>query len=296
MKNIVIIGGTGFIGSHIYKKLQQKGDNVYIVTRQKIQSKEKNIHFVQGDLQDGSSFKRLASRLPQSFYLIDVAALIPTPGKNVTAEEYIDANVHSHVQFFEFFTERIQKVIYISTVDVYGRMKGNSFQEKNVCEPLTPYGLSKLLLEEYYLFAQRILNIPVTIFRLSQVYGPGAHPFNALPKFLDLAVQGETITVFGKGEEKRTYVHVHDVVQAVLLAVQKKKTGIYNVAGTETCSLRQLLNMVQKQSPQPVKIIFAKRQKLLQHQKMSIAKIQRELGFRPLISLEQGIHDYFTVC
>lgn len=296
MKNIVLTGGTGFIGTQVHKRLQKMGYNLFILTRKKLQSKEKNVHFVRCDLSSDVSIKRCASCLPAAFVLIDLAAQIPIPGKVIPLQEYIDMNVESHIKFFEFMKERIQKVIYVSTVDVYGNMEGKSFVEIQQRKPLTDYGLSKFLLEEFYLFAQRNCNTPITILRLSQVYGLGAHPYNALPKFLDAAHRGEAVTLFGKGEEKRTYVHVDDVVQAVVLAVQKKKSGIYNVAGKETYSLQQLLKTVQKQSPKPLTIVFEKRQKPLSHQKMSIAKIQKELGFRPIISLEQGIHDYFTLC
>ena len=296
MKNIVLTGGTGFVGSHLREKLHGLGFSVFVITRHKQKHTKNGIHFLQADLQDVVSLKKLASQLPSTFICIDAAAHIPVPGATTSIEQYLQENFLSHVSFFELYKSRIQKVVYLSTVDVYGKMIGSALKESQPCRTLTSYGLSKFLLEQYYLFAQESFHIPVVILRLSQVYGSGAHPFNALPTFLSLATQKKSLILYGKGEEKRTYVHVDDVAQAVLLAVTKNKTGVYNVAGSQTCSLHDLIDRIKKSAPYPVEVQFQKRQKPLHHQHISIKKIQIELNFHPSVSLKQGIQNYLQLC
>ncbi len=293
MKTVVVTGGTGFIGTPVVSALLASHYKVIVLTRIQKKSSQKNLSFVACDFFHPQLFSKLAKKLPKKFILLDIGAKIPT-GETVSIRNYIETNCISHIALVEAVQAHIEKIVFLSTVDVYGAMQGKKLVEDQVKNPLTSYGLSKALLEDFYLFFHREQSIPVTLLRLSQVYGPGAHPINALPRFLNQVQKQETLCLFGKGEETRTYIHIQDVVQAILLSIKKSHTGIYNVAGEETKTLGQLLTLVKQFSPIPIHVEQKPRVKPIMHQRMDISKIKKELNFHPNISLEQGIKNFYA--
>lgn len=162
------------------------------------------------------------------------ASLEVSNGLKNPAEE-AQTNIVGTINIVEACRRSGARLFYASSGAVYGRQEKQPLKEDSPLEPHWPYGVSKLAGEKYVEQARLLHGLKTTSFRYSIVYGVGEWFGRAHTMFIRSALKGKPIVVFGDGEQTRDYIHVSDIVDAHMLALEAGATGVYNLgSGTGT--------------------------------------------------------------
>ncbi|MEM4389304.1 MAG: SDR family NAD(P)-dependent oxidoreductase [Candidatus Micrarchaeia archaeon] len=306
---ILVTGAAGFIGSHVCEALVSRGNNVigvdnfdsFLYNRR---IKERNIaalkknrlfKLVRADIRDTKRMKSLVAQAkPEAvIHLAAKAGVRPSLERPL---EYADVNVNGTISLLEACKNaKLKTFIFGSSSSVYGINNKVPFSEEDpIAQPISPYAASKRAAELFCFTYSHLYGIPVTVLRLFTVYGPRQRPDLAIHKFVRLISEGKEIPVFGDGSMKRDYTYIDDIVQGILAALEKPFSfEIFNLGGSRTVSLNELITLIEKNvgkkakithlPPQPgdVPITYA-----------DISKARRMLGYEPRTSIDEGIKKF----
>lgn len=284
--SLVLTGATGFLGRHLVSSLQDSAYQVQAISRSP-KTSQGQVHYLQADLEQLATLEAIRPDIQDAEILVDLAALIPKSGQQAGFEAFYEANVNSHIRLLEQLPA-LKKVVYASTIDVYGPMGAAAHHEGLLPQPTNTYGLTKLWMEQYYQQYCRAKGIDLTILRFTQLYGPGDPIIKVIPIFIDRILKKKPLTLKGTGEDLRCYLYVADAVQAIELALTSSKTGIFNVAGEQLTSMNDLVACLEKISPYPIEI-----ERIAgappRHYYMDASKIRANWGFQQRYLLEDGL-------
>lgn len=297
-KVILVTGGAGFIGSHIVDALVQRGDNVVVVDNLSTGSKS-NINlrakFYHRDICESQLSQVFEQETPQVVCHQAAQTIIP---KSVSqpifdAEQNILGSLNLLLNCVKY---GVRKIVYASSGGaVYGEPRYQPVDERHPVNPLSPYGVSKHVVEHYLELYHSQNGLDYVVLRYANVYGPRQNPdaeAGVVAIFTRQMIMGEQPTIFGIGDKTRDYVHVRDIVEANLLAIDKSVTGIYNIGtGIETqdqeilAAIAELLGYRYPPRYAPV------RKGEIFRICLNSSKAREELGWQPFISLKQGLVD-----
>jgi len=276
---ILITGSSGFIGSHLVSKHREQGDEIFC-----FDVKESLRH----DIQDGSSIKEAFNKFNPDAVYHCAGQVQPSFGEE---RPYADImlNLYGMINVLKAMEGGDAKMVYTSTGAVYG-LSPLPHKEDMLCKPVCNYGVSKLAAEMYLQKWVATEGIDAKIVRFSSVYGPGRH-YGPINIFLEKAVEGRNITVFGSGSQTRDFVHVDDVVQGMNLVLDRGGRGeVYNVGTGKETSVQEVAKVINNLHPEAK--IEHKREVGsvydLPRSWFDITKIQG-LGYIPRIDLDLGI-------
>jgi UDP-glucose 4-epimerase len=294
---ILITGGAGFIGSHIADACVKKGHHVAVIdnfTTGKRKNLDPNITCYKMDVEDRTALKKIfESEKPDvvshQAALASVIASVEDPATTMKV------NVTGTVSLLcESVKAGVKKFIFASTGGaIYGNPQALPVSEDAPPEPLSPYGLSKLLAEEAIHYYHRTAKLEYCIFRYPNVYGPRQNPkgeAGVVAIFGGQMKEGITPTIFGDGAKTRDYLHVADIVRAHMIALEGEVNDTLNLGwGKEVTdkeiydSCAHVCNFKKDPNHEPVREGEALRISL------DAAKAKRVLGWEPRITLEEGI-------
>ena len=310
-KKVIITGGAGFIGSNFIHYLLKKDQCVEIINYDKLTyagnlwnlkdiEDNSNYHFIKGDICDKNKLETAFKEYSPE-YVINFAAESHVDRSIQNPEEFIRTNVLGVQSLLNISHENsVKKYIQISTDEVYGSL-GNSgfFTEKNQLEPNSPYSASKasadLLARAYY----KTYSFPVIVTRCSNNYGPYQFPEKLIPLIISNCLNGKKIPVYGDGLNIRDWIYVEDHCSAIDAVMQKGEIGeIYNIGGnnekTNIEILKTIISILSEKIPESdiseSLISFVEDRK--GHDRryaIDSSKIQKELGWKPAVSFEEGI-------
>jgi len=245
----LVTGGAGFIGSHIAEALvNDLGAEVIVYDNLSVGSRNNvpaGCTLVVGDIRDKSALTEAMKGIDVVFHN---AAFVSIRGSFERIRDDIETNCLGTVNVLEVAREmRVQKVVFASSMAVYGKPHRIPVVESDILQPVSPYGLSKTRGEMYCKWLSNAFAVNIVVLRYFNTYGARQTPsayVGVLTTFINQALDGSPLTVFGDGSQTRDFVWVKDVARANVLAATKDVTGIFNVAsGTET-SINQLADMV----------------------------------------------------
>lgn len=291
---VLVTGGTGFLGSHLVAALRQRGYEVVCLVRRKIRWEDAGItcHFV--DLELPEDLARCLKSESSCDAVVHFGAAMPDNAKDVSP--YLAANVTATALLLEAAVDwQVKSIVFASGVTVVGTPSGALVREEDVGIPQHSYILSKKLAEDTCEFYRHTKTVMATSLRITSPYGPGMMPNRVLPRFVNAALSSREITLLGTGSRTQNFVHSSDVVQAVLLALETDKPGVYNVAGRSSVSMLDLARTVVSCVPDcNSKIIFADKPDPQEHIRWEVdgSKAERELGFKASVGLAEGISAY----
>ena len=256
-KKVLVTGGAGFIGSHIAEHFCGLPEDVKVVVLDNFRSGHRRnleayqtqgrLEFVEGSVTDRALVERIAEGVDYIFHL---AAMISVPESLERPYECVDLNVNGTLSVLDAARKHgVKKVVLSSSAAIYGDDPTLPKVEDMRPAPKTPYGITKLDGEYYLEMYRQEFGVPTTSLRYFNVFGPRQDPKSqyaaAVPIFIHRAVRGDTITIYGDGQQTRDFVFVKDVVAAnVLAATTPSMHGVYNVAGGETITILQLAQRI----------------------------------------------------
>ncbi|MBX7106050.1 MAG: NAD-dependent epimerase/dehydratase family protein, partial [Gemmataceae bacterium] len=183
---------------------------------------------------------------------------------------------------------RPAEVRYVSTSSVYGKYA--SGDESLPTRPISPYGVTKLAAEQLCRAYADEIGLPLVTLRYFSVYGPGQRPDMGYHKFARAILLGETIDVFGDGQQVRGNTFIDDCVSATVAALEAPAGEVYNVGGGETACVWDILHKLESIIGRPARTVSRPaRPGDQRHTTADTAKITRHLGWRPTIGLDAGL-------
>jgi UDP-glucose 4-epimerase len=288
----IVTGGAGFIGSHVVEALLARGDDVTVVddlSRGRRENVPESARLVVGDIRSGLEEVFDDARPEVCFHLaaqVDVRVSVERPADDA------DVNVLGTLAVLEGSRRHRTQVVFSSSGGaIYGECNGPA-PESAERRPLAPYGVSKLAGEEYLAAYNRLYGTGHVSLRYGNVYGPRQDPHGeagVVAIFLGRLAAGEAPSIFGDGRQTRDYVYAGDVARASLAAVGRQG-GVLNVGtGTET-SVLELYELCRGVAGSSLEAVEAPaRLGELQRSVLDVSLAERELGWRPEVSLEDGL-------
>ena len=260
--NFLITGGAGFIGGHLTEKLLSPGHKVTVIDNYSTGSprnlarvrSNSNLQVIEEDLLETADLEKLISSSDVVYHLaaaVGVELVVHDPVRTIRT------NVEGSARVLELAAKYHKRVILASTSEVYGKSANQEFNENDDLLIGCPvrsrwsYACSKLL-DEFYLMAyHRNMALPGTVVRFFNTVGPrqtGQYGM-VIPRFVQAALNGQPLKVYGSGEQSRCFCHVFDTVRAlVALADCPDSIGrIYNIGNTTPVSIRELAEQVIRQ-------------------------------------------------
>lgn len=315
-RNVLIMGGLGFIGSNLAHRLVELGAKVTILdavlplyggNNFNIRGIEDKIELIAGDIRD---FRLVEQTIEGKDVIFNLAAQVSYIDSINIPFEDLDINCKGHLILLDACRHKNTKaqIVFSSSRMVLGKLLYNPVTEDHPTEPLSIYGIHKLTAEKYYLAYNKTYGLKTVILRLTNPYGIRQQmkhsKYSLIGWFLRQAMEGKTIQIFGDGKQLRDYIYVDDVVNAFLEAgVREKAVGqIYNTGLGKSYEFGEMVNTV-------LKVVGAGKVEYVpwpaDYEKIetgsyeiSLEKARRDLEWFPRIELEDGIrrmHEFYQV-
>lgn len=253
MKRILITGGSGFIGSHLARKLSENYKVTVLdnLSFGKEKFENENIEFIEGDI---CKIKDLGKSLEGIDAIVHLAAIVSVNICENYPDKCIKNNTTGTENIFKAAKEKgINKIIFASSAAVYGDLSSSRVSENDKAVPISNYGKSKL---ENEITAQKYeKHINSIGLRFFNVYGPGLLLENAYPSVLISFFQkindGLPIKIFGDGKQTRDFVHVYDIVNAIEKSIEKETDGFkaINVGSGQETSIIEIAEKIKSIRP-----------------------------------------------
>ena len=302
-KKILITGGLGFVGNNLARTLVNDFDCEVIIVDNCANSSvnsiadiAKKVEFHQISVLETEKLFPLFKGVHYIFHL--ACMTINTSGANPL--EDLKVNGESTLRILNYLKENelpgFQRFIYTSSCSVYGSSSKLPASENDSTPVLSNYAATKLLGEEYTIIYNRNYNVPVSVVRYSNVYGYGQSPRNpycgVLGKFIHNAITGQTLAIFGDGEQTRDYTFITDAVEATILsAVHPMAYGdVFNVGTGVEVSVNKLADLIGQHIPGSVVTHVPERDiDNIRRRVIDIEKIHQRLGWVPKVGIQKGI-------
>jgi dTDP-glucose 4,6-dehydratase len=320
MKNILITGGAGFIGSHVVRLFVKKYPEYKIVNLDKL-TYAGNLKNLQ-DIENAPNYTFVKADICDFETIFEIFAKYNIDGVlHLAAESHVDRSIKDPFAFAhtnvmgtlsllqaakEFWKNNMSgKLFYhISTDEVYGalQMDNNLFTEQTKYDPHSPYSASKASSDHFVRAFYDTYKLPVIITNCSNNYGPYQFPEKLIPLFINNIRHNKPLPVYGKGENVRDWLYVIDHAQAIDLVFHKGKTGdTYNIGGFNEWKnidlIRVLIKTVDKFLGRPEgeseKLITYVTDRSGHDLRYAIdsSKLKNELGWQPSLQFEEGIEE-----
>ena len=283
---IFVTGGAGFIGIHLCKKLASLHE-VTVYDNFSNSNKENfptmgHVTLIVGDILDSST---LFDSMKNRDLVIHLAAKTDVINSVSNPDDTFQTNVQGTQNVLDSCNfNKISKISVTSSAAIYEN-SDNSVDEESTIKPLSPYGQSKLDMENIIIKSK----INYNILRLFNVYGNGQN-HGVIVNFVKNISENKPLIVFGDGTSIRDFIHIDDVIDGIILSIESK-SGIYNIASGTGTSINNLAKLLIKISGKNSEIIYkSPRKGEIIYSVSNITKSQRDLGFSPKISLINGLN------
>jgi UDP-glucose 4-epimerase len=247
---ILVLGGSGFLGSHIVDKfLAEKHDvTVYDLYPERFRRSPRGIKFHTGDFGNVGALDEL---IATGFDAVIHCVSTTTPKSSNESPEFdIQSNVIGTLYLLDICVKhKVGKLVFMSSGGtVYGDIGAlDMVDETHAVRPMCSYGVSKLTIEHYLDVYKHLRGLDYVALRLSNPYGERQSPLRALGAltvFLHRTLKHQTVEVWGDGTVTRDFIYVGDVASAVYLATINKISGVFNVGTGTGLALREILNQI----------------------------------------------------
>lgn len=305
MKTVLVTGAAGFIGSHLCEALCARGDRVVgmdnfndyyspAVKRNNIASllQQKEFSLYEEDICNEGALEQIFEK-EQPRVVVHLAARAGVRPSLEDPNLYHRVNVIGGQHMLDMCRHfQPSHLVFASSSSVYGGSKEVPFKESNpVMRPVSPYAATKRMNELQAHVYSHLYGVKVTMLRFFTVYGPRQRPDMAIHKFARLMLQDKPIPMFGKGDTRRDYTYIDDIIHGLIQSVDRPfDYEIFNLGEQHTTSLRELIALLEKHTgkkalieekalqPGDVEITYA-----------DIGHARELLDYNPHISMDEGV-------
>jgi UDP-glucose 4-epimerase len=296
----LVTGGAGFIGSNLVGELVAQGANVTVLDnvssgyRRNLESFPA-IKFVEGDIRDPNAVRDAMEGCEVIFHL---AASVGNKRSIDRPLEDAAVNVLGTIQILECAREMaVRKVVISSSAGVFGELKTLPIREDHPLAPDSPYGCTKLCEEGLGLVWAKLYGLEIVCLRYFNVFGRRQRfdaYGNVIPIFVFQALRGESLTIFGDGEQTRDFVHARDVVAANIgAALRPGLSGVFNIGSGYRVSINELVRLIAEMSGLKLDVRYGpERAGDVRHSLADISAAREGFGFAPSSDFTGNLSDY----
>ncbi|HSP42298.1 MAG TPA: NAD-dependent epimerase/dehydratase family protein [Luteolibacter sp.] len=293
---ILVTGGAGFIGSHIVEFHQNRANEIRVLDNLR-SGYRRNLDglshtFIEGSVTDRALVREAVRGVDYVFHL---AALVSVPESMEKPLECVDINVRGLLHVMEESAAAgVRKLVFASSAAVYGDNPEVPKVETMTPEPKSPYAITKLDGEYYLDLFQREGRLESAALRFFNVFGPRQDPKGAyaaaVPIFIEKAVRGEDLTVFGDGGQTRDFIYVKDIVGALAFAAETSGvTGVFNAGYGSQITINELAEKIIASAASSSRVVHAAvRPGDVRHSRASADKLMAA-GWQPRHTLDEGL-------
>ncbi len=304
MKNVLVTGGAGFIGSNFINYILDKRDDYFVVNLDKLtyagnlenlipSEGKKNYRFVRGDICNAELVDYLFNKYKIK-YVINFAAESHVDRSILGSEVFFRSNViGTNVLLESARRYNVEKFLQVSTDEVYGSLGAEGlFTETTELHPNSPYSSSKAAADLMALSFHHTYGVPVVITRCSNNYGPYQFPEKLIPLMIINTLNNKKLPVYGDGMNVRDWIYVIDHNKAVEAVFESGKPGeVYNVGASNEMPNIEIVKLILKELNKDESLIEYVKDRPGHDRRYAIdsSKIQNELGWKPEFEFEEAI-------
>ena len=281
MRNVLLLGGSGFLGNALLSKLSE--ENFKLKTMIHLTKIPKSISSFQGNI---LKKKSLEKKIENRDIVINLVGQY-----HGNLSKFIDLNIKGGLNLLESSLKKKNvRIILISTINVYGENLKKPSKESDDLLPQNSYGLIKKLIEKMYQNYALQFGLNITILRLSNLYGPNKK-IGFIGNIINSIKKNHKIILNHNGTQYRDFVYVDDVVDGIINAIKKNKKGfhLYNISSGKRYMLKDIVKKIANISQTKPKIIFSSSAPDERCIWADNSKAARVLGFKPQITIEEGL-------
>lgn len=299
---LFVTGGAGFIGSNFIRHVLGLGKGYAVVNFDKLTyagnlanlesvANDPKYRFVKGDICDAIAVEPAMAGCDA---VVHFAAESHVDRSIYEPAASIETNVKGTFVLLQIARElAIQRFIHVSTDEVYGDLPAETYADENApLRPSSPYSASKASADLLVLSYVRTYKFPALITRSSNNYGPFQFPEKFLPLMITNALEDKSLPIYGDGRQQRDWLHVEDHCRGILAVLERGRVGeIYNIGGLDVVEnlsvARRILNLTGK--PETLLLSVRDRPGHDRRYALNYKKIESELGWKPAVSLDEGV-------
>lgn len=308
MKNYLVTGGAGFIGSNLIDNLVNSSNVICVdnfddyydsaIKRKNIEKHlaKNNFKLYETDITDYDALEKIFEE-NKIDCIINLAAKVGVRPSATQMREYTATNIGGMVNLLECARKyNVIKFIQASSSSVYGERTKIPFKEdENIDKQVSMYAATKAAGEKICYTYSNLYKININCLRFFTVYGPRQRPDMAINKFVKLISEDKIIQVYGDGSSKRDYTYVQDIVEGIIACIDYNKTPfeIFNLGYSNSIELKYLINLIEKTLQKKANIEFIPIQEGdVSITSADISKAEKLLNFAPKFSIETGIEEF----
>jgi nucleoside-diphosphate-sugar epimerase len=296
----LVTGGGGFIGSHVAERLLHDGYDVRVLDnfssgrRSNLLAFADEIELVEGDIQ---SYERAHTAVRGCDLVVHQAALPSVPR---SVQDPLTSNASNVIGTLNLLLAArdsgIQRVVCASSSSVYGANEAMPKAEELPALPISPYAVGKLASEGYCRSFWEVYGLDTVALRYFNVFGPRQDPLSqyaaVVPVFINALLDGEQPVIYGDGSQTRDFTYIDNVIEGTVLALIAPDAGgkVYNVAYGEGVTVNALFELLREITGVDIEPRYVEaRAGEVRHSQADISRAARELGYRPAVSLREGL-------
>ena len=298
--NCLILGGNGFIGSHLIDRLVSEGHRVRVYDKYKelYRPEKVKVDYRYGDFSNRILLAEALVDVDIVFHLI-TTTLPKTSNENPIFD--VQTNVIETIYLLEqCVAKKIKKIVFASSGGtIYGAKENSPIHESYPTDPECSYGITKLTIEKYLALFYQLHGLDYVIVRPSNPYGCRQNPSGsqgAISVFLGRVVQNKPIEVWGDGEVVRDYIFIDDLVDGIYKASFKKTLSkIFNLGSGEGRSLNEVIQVIRSVVGREVIVNYTDSRSFdVNKIWLDVSRAKKQLSWCPRIPLEKGIEQTFN--
>jgi len=302
--DILVTGGSGFIGSHLVDQLLEDGFRVRVIDDLSAGDKQnlahcennKSFEFIEGDIRDFDLVKKTVKGVDAVFHeaaLVSVTRSVEDP---LLSNEI---NVGGSLNLLKACVDtNVKRFVYASSCAVYGEAEVLPISEELSTKPLSPYAVDKLAVEKYAKVFHEAYGIETIGLRYFNVYGPRQKygPYSGVISiFINSFLENKAPIIYGDGEQTRDFVNVKDVVKANMLALSKGSIAgqVFNISSGKAITINEIVKIIQKiTDKESIDPVYSEpRVGDIKDSYAEIIKAQRNLEYEPKVQFEKGLEE-----
>ncbi|CAG9213014.1 Epimerase domain-containing protein [Paraburkholderia sabiae] len=311
-RRVLVLGGTGFLGTHLVDALVRSGSAVRVFERlappaatgASLSQRDvlvttrdwHGVEMVRGDFVSGDGLAAALEDVDLVYHL--VSTMVPSTS-NLDPIADVQSNLVGSVRLLQLMQAAgVKRIVYVSSGGtVYGNPTVLPVPETHALNPLCSYGVVKVAVENYLHMYSELHGIVANVLRVSNPYGTHSQHIGVqgvIPTFFRKIADGTPLEIWGDGSVVRDYIHVSDVVTALLRAGAREQSATFNIGSGTGHSVNEILDVVQQQVGRKASVRYQPQRSFdVERIFLDITKAREELNWQPSLTLAAGCARYW---
>lgn len=294
---VLLVGGNGFIGSHLQDELKLHGYRVRVLDRggELFRPKQNDVEYIKGEFTD---YEALGSAIDGCELVVHLAHGTAPLGVTAAPEFSAIEQTGAFARMLAFINQAgVKNIVYLSSGGaVYGNSVSMPVKESSELNPVSSYGVAKLMMEKYLQMYAHLHDMKYMIIRPSNLYGPRQNfrsQQGAIPIFMRRMMRNETVEIWGDGTATKDYMYIGDFVESFLRLMESGlDNNTYNIASGDEYSLNQLLEAISSCTEYTPNVVYKPGYKSdVQKISFSCEKLHNRVAWKPIVALKDGLEE-----